>query len=225
MSVLGDDVDESVDLAIQAAVDEYSRDRPLEIVEDETGNGTSYYALTLLASWENDWSYIAKIEYDADADPATTDPNPQWLDPVSDWREYRTSSTRYLFLPHHAPDSSQTLRIWYTTRHTLTEASGTVTDTIPAGDKRAVLDLAAAHVCQQLSTEAAQHMAPDLQSATKDFSAESDLLARAGKRWRESYERHIRGRPQEAAPAVVFGDLDPKTKQPGGIWLTHSGRR
>ena len=54
-----------MDQAVQQAINAYSRDFPRVIVESEVGDGGKYYPLSNLTSWEDDFSQITAIDYDA----------------------------------------------------------------------------------------------------------------------------------------------------------------
>jgi len=105
--------DEQCNRAVRAAVEQYSKDFPHFEVDDVTGDGGRYYALaSVLDSWSEGFSRVAQIEYPAPA--VASDETPVYLD-VEDWRDdYWTSDTRYLYLPHHAPAATETMRIRYT---------------------------------------------------------------------------------------------------------------
>lgn len=101
---------------IKSAVERYGADRPLEVSEDETGNGTSFYGYSLLSSWVNDFSRVVSIEYPAYA--VASNQAPQYLGNEDFIEDYRVGSTRYLYLPNHSPSASDTLRIRYTAPYT-----------------------------------------------------------------------------------------------------------
>jgi len=111
---------------IKAALERYSRDNPDEVIKDITGDGGNYYAIaTSLTSWSEGFSQILKIEYPAPT--VASDETPIYLDP-EDWDDdYWDGSTRYLYLPNHAPAATETLRVRHTapyswTASTITEA-------------------------------------------------------------------------------------------------------
>lgn len=222
LSAFGDDVATAIDLAIQNAVREYSVDRPDLIVEDEAGNDTPFLALTLLASWVNDWSRIERIEYPAYAVSATH--RPIFLDPTSDWdTSYRTAATRYLRFVAHSPATGETVRITYTAPRVLS----TTADTIIPVEKNAVLDLAASYACRMLATEAAQSVDSDVRSDSTNYRDMQLRLKQQEEMWRAGYERMM-GKGKDAAPlaAAVLRDYDPApVGQPRRRWLTHGGRR
>lgn len=223
VSVFGDDVATAVDLAIQDAISEYSNDRPDQLVADLTGNGTPFYALSLLTSWVADWSRVVRVEYPAAAVSATH--RPIFLDPNSDWdTNYRTAAARYLRLLNHSPATTETLRVTYTARRVLS----TTSDTIVPADKEAVLDLAASYACRMLATEAAQSVDGDLRSESTNWRDAESRLRSQEKAWRSAYELII-GKGEAASPKAAFAlrdfDSAPKSGGPNRRWLTHGVRR
>ena len=118
-----------VDLAIEQAVNRFSRDVPREIIEDEVGDDGKYYPLTNLTSWEHDFSEILAIDYDSRT-RVSGDELPGWLSlDEGDWKFYEDASVKYFVFPLLSPDSGTTYRIRYTCRHTLNDAdSSTITE-------------------------------------------------------------------------------------------------
>ena len=60
-------------LAISLAMKEHSRQRPRIIVEDEDGNDSFDYAISLLVLWSEGFSAIKSVEYPVDDDDETPD--------------------------------------------------------------------------------------------------------------------------------------------------------
>ncbi len=97
---------------IKAAMERYSHDRPDVLTADITGDGGKFYPVAAsLTSYVDGFSRITAIEY-----PAVTiasDDTPQYLT-AEDWREdYYDGTTRYLWLPNHAPSAAETLRVTF----------------------------------------------------------------------------------------------------------------
>lgn len=116
---------------IKAAVSQYERDVPQEIVEDVTGDGGRYYALASeLTSWVEGGSYVRSVEY-----PAATvadDDTPQLLDPEAWDANYFDGSTRYLYFPMHSPAATEAFRVRYTAP--LVWSAATATTDVEQGD-------------------------------------------------------------------------------------------
>lgn len=105
------------DLAIQLAARTFSKYKPRLVVEDEVGDGGSYYDLTILSEWETEFSDIISLDYDAGSrigDNAL----PLFLSKDDgDITFYSDASVDYFLLPNHGPASTQTMRITYTAFH------------------------------------------------------------------------------------------------------------
>jgi hypothetical protein len=142
--------DNAFDQSIAQAINQYSRDFPRIIVESEVGDSGKYYPLSNLASWEDDFSAITAIDYDAST-RISSDELPKFLsEDNGDWKYYRDASTRYFVLPNHSPDSGTTLIITYTARHTL----DSTTSTIPAQHEKAVVYLSVSELASTLQFHA-----------------------------------------------------------------------
>ena len=106
---------EDVRRCVREAVQAYGVDFPDDQVGDVTGDAGRYYPLTgasaVLSAWSEGASRITRIEY-----PAATiasDEAPTYLD-QADWDDaYWASGVRYLYLPHHAPATTETMRVTY----------------------------------------------------------------------------------------------------------------
>jgi len=96
------------------AVMDYSRDRPDTVASDVTGDGGKYYPIntTNLASWSDEFSRISTIEYPAAV--VASDETPVYLENDDYDQDYYAGGVRYLWLPNHAPASTETIRITYT---------------------------------------------------------------------------------------------------------------
>lgn len=111
---------------IKQAVTDYGRDKPLITVTDVAGDGGKYYSLTALTSWAETFSQIKSIQYPAPT--IASDETPVYLDNTDYDQEYIVSGTRYLWLPHHAPASGETMRLAYTSLYAWT--AGTTTTSV-----------------------------------------------------------------------------------------------
>lgn len=121
--------DANVYQQIKAAVVDYGRLKPDTITVDLTGDGGKYYAINSanLPGYSDKFSRIESIQYPAQA--VSTDESPVYLAP-EDWDEdyYNTVAsvqTRYLFLPNHAPASTEAMRITYPGLYVWTVGSAT----------------------------------------------------------------------------------------------------
>ena len=186
-------------LAIGAAMKEHSKQRPLTVVEDETGNDGFDYAITLLASWSDGFSVIKTVEYPVDDDDET----PNILQDDA-WRMYEKPAGEYLRFLEDKPDTDESIRVTYTALHTCTDAACTV----KAFDDEAAQALAAAHFCNMLSTYYAQTQDSTINADSVDHSSKGREYAARAKMYRGIYFNHIGIKEGQAAAASVTRDQD-----------------
>jgi len=181
--------DNAVDQAIAQAITVYSRDFPQIVVESEVGDGGKYYPLTNLASWENDFSTILSIDYDASS-RIGSDERPQFMsEDNGDWKYYRDASTRYFYFPNHSPSASTTLLITYTTRHTL----DSTTSTLPSQHEKAVVFLAVSELASTLQFHAEKAIDPPAGASYISMNNKSSGFRNVGDHFREKYVRELGG--------------------------------
>lgn len=222
----------TLDAAISSAVAKYGQDRPLEVVEDEAGNGSPFFVLVgsgaVLASWQDGSSQIQRIEYPASAVGA--DYVPTYLDRQDDWDEgYRDASKTYLRLKTVVPAATETIRVTYTAPHTHTSA----TNTVPSGDLEALYDLAAHFACLALGTKMAGSSDSTISADSVNYRDSQLRYKQQAEAWLASYNDRMGistgdtgggsgGSGVVGASAV--GDWD-RTYQSGAPFLTHWSRR
>lgn len=210
-----------LEAAISAAVAHYSNDRPRsDLVEDVTGTGSQYYALTgaspVLTAWADGFSRVVSIDYPAGA--VAVGYTPTWLDPDLDWRYYRNETALYLWLPGSTPSATQTLRITYTAMH----VHSTTVDTVPAGDLEALYDLGAHYLCQMLATKAAGNQDSLIAADSTNYRDAQLRFSQQAKAWLDSYNRRL-GLASGVAPASATADWSRPTTM-GYPMLTHYRR-
>jgi len=137
------------DRRIKDALRKYSNDAPDTEIDDVTGDDGRYYAVVSnLSEWSEGFSRIEAIEY-----PAATvadDEAPVYLE-ADDWRDdYWVSDTRYLYLPSHAPSTTETMRIEYTVPYEFSSSNEVST---PAQHFSAICFLAASYCCRAIATK------------------------------------------------------------------------
>lgn len=214
---------ESLDAAIAQAVTKYSQDKPRDVVEDETGNGTPYFVVVgsgaVLASWLDQFSQIQWIDYPAGAVSATYQPNP--LQP-RDWTFYADASKTYLWLKNATPTVSETVRIAYTALHTHTST----TDTIPPADLDALYDLSAYYACIMLATKAAGNSDSTIAADSVNYRDAQLRYKQQAAEWLASYADRMGQQPDgKPAGASAMANLDSRNIAVGWPWLTHAARR
>ncbi len=151
----------------------FSKDKPRELVFDITGNGTSLYTLTAIATgWVNKFSQVTTLEYPANQQ------TPVFLQQEK-WSIYRPDNTNEkLKLYQDAPTASQTMRLNYTVPHTLTNATSTIED----NDLELFAILAAHYAAQAMVSDLLQENRSNLNADSTDFSQkQNDMQALADK--------------------------------------------
>ena len=198
--------------AINSAVKRYSRIKPKVTVEDEAGAGVFDYALTILASWSDDFSSIRQVEYPVDA----TQEEPNIID-ADDWIIYEKPTGKYLRFLVSVPAATETIRITYTAPHACTD----VVSTIPDGDKEAVQMLAAAIYCEMLAAYYAQTQDSTIMADSVDHKSKAAEYSARAKRFFLLYKEHLGVTDEATTPAAAsVASLD--MKYPGGAErLTH----
>lgn len=209
---------------LRAAIERYSSDLPDEITADVTGDAGRYYSITTaLTSWKEGLSRIVSIEYPAQA--ISADETPQYLEP-DDWDDdYWAGGVRYLFLPNHAPASTETMRIRYTAPYI---ESSSAYD-IPEADVWAVCNLAAGLCCQAIAVKYSRTSDSTITGDSVDHGGRADRFASRARELIREYERHIGIRRGDSDGATVraAGEFVDWDTAPGGNrrrWLTHRNR-
>lgn len=194
---------------VSEAIYRYSLESPRIIVEDIAGTGT--FDLSLSDSFIEDFSSISTVEYPYDS----TSQTPYTIKETS-YIIYRSPSGLVLRLLSGTPSASETVRVAYTSTHSVTVTSST----IPAHHDSAVANLAAGILAEILAAEFAQKTTstmPDLMLDMRTKAREYQMQAdRYYKLWKIGM-----GLPESGiAAAVGYRDLDFSTswRRP---WLLH----
>lgn len=213
-SVGDDTIDEGIDQARKI----FSKIKPHIIVEDEVGDDGRYYALGMLADWQDDFSEILSIDWDA----ASRISSDEQVNPLNrddgDWTYYRDATTRYLVFPNHSPASSLTFRVTYTTFQTLSAT----TSTVPLQYEEAIIYLAVSRLARivQWRVEKATDPPGGAQFVTmRNKSSGFDRLAEV---YFDLYIAEMGGDGVVAASAVREFD---QRFMLGDHYIFHSGRQ
>lgn len=205
------------DRAIGQALLEHSRHKPLEIVEDLSGDGGYAYALSGLASWDEDFSSVLAVEYPVD----DTDEDQQILNPGEDWKVYKAPTGRELHFLFDKPAATETFRVTYTAPHAVDADSSTVASM----DDAAVQTLAAAKFCRILAARNAANEDSSMAADSVDHVSKRREYEAAAKSYEAEYYDHIGAKPKSAPkPGCAFADWD-VDNQDGSDRLTHGRRR
>ncbi len=198
-------------LAIAQAIKVQSKNRPVSVVEDETGNGGFDYALTLLASWSEGFSVIKTVEYPVDDTDEAAD-----ILQDDEWQIYQKPSGKVLRFLEDKPLATESFRVTYTALHTCTDQACTV----EIFDEEAVQSLAAAFFCEMLATYFAQNQDSTINADSVDHKSKAQEYAARARTYRKIYFDHLGIKEGETTPASVIRDQDMAGSW-GGNKLTH----
>jgi len=201
-------------LAINMAVKEHSKHKPLVVVEDVDGDGGFDYALSDLASWSEGFSSIKSVEYPVDDDDETPD-----ILQANEWMIYAKPTGKVLRFLSDTPTAAEDIRVSYTALHTCTGSACTVEDF----DEEAVQALAAAYFCDFISTYYAQSQDSIIGADSVDHKSKASEYATRARRYREYYSHHMGIKPGQVPAASVTRDQD-KAASWAGDKLTHKAR-
>ncbi len=185
--------------AINAALKKYSGHRPRIVPEDEAGNGSFDYALTLLSEWSEGFSTIKSVEYPVD----DTDEAAAILQDDA-WQIYQKPAGKYLRLLEDTPETTESIRITYTALHICTDAACTV----PAYDEEALQMLAASVFCDMLAAYYAQAQDSTIMADAVDHKSKASEYAARARAYRKMYFDHLGLREGETPAASVTRDQD-----------------
>ena len=201
----------------EAAIERYSHDKPDIITVDVTGDGGKFYAITTsLTKWSEGFSQIVRIEYPAPT--VASDEAPTLLEPDDYDDNYWDGSTRYLYLPNHAPAATEALRVRYTAPYTATNGAYD----IPAADFHAVCQLAAGLCAQAIAAKYSRSSDSTIAADSVNHLERSERWAARAREFIRLYEQFV-GVDAESGkeqPAGEFVDWDtaPRNK---ARWLYH----
>jgi len=185
--------------AINAALKKYSGHRPRIVVEDEAGNASFDYALTLLAEWTDGFSVIKSVEYPVD----DTNETPSVLSEDA-WAIYRKPAGKALRLLEDTPETTESLRITYTALHACTDSACTV----PSYDEEALQILAASIFCDMLAAYFAQTQDSTIQADSVDHKSKASEYAARARAYRKMYFDHLGVKEGGTPAASVTKDQD-----------------
>ncbi|MEW6646537.1 MAG: hypothetical protein AB1450_05020 [Pseudomonadota bacterium] len=198
------------DQAIALAVVRYGKDRPRELVEDATGDGTQYLALP--AQWEAGISGLRAIEYPIGAIP------PTYIQPGC-WGIYNLPGGVQKIAMQQGIAFGADARLTYTVSHTVTD----VVDTVPVTNREAVACWAAALLCDQLAALYSGTSDPTIQADSVQHQSKAAEFAKRGNSLRTRYYNELGIDPKRNAAAGAVVNLDLPNSL-GQDRLTHPAR-
>lgn len=201
-------------IAINMSMKQHSKQKPLPIIEDETGDGGFDYAITDLTYWSDGFSAIKRVEYPVNDDDETPDV-------LADdaWTIYSKPAGDYLRFLENTPLTTESFRVTYTGLHTCTVTACSV----KTYDEEAVQALCAAFFCSMLSTYYAQAGDSTISADSVDHKSRSDHYAARARMYRKMYFDHLGIKDGQTPPASVTRDQD-KAGSWGSDRLTHKSK-
>jgi len=167
-----------VDRAILSALEQYSKDRPLEKAVRIAGTATFKYAVSGLTGFIDGFSSVLGIAYPhlaADQQLAFLEDDEFLLQ--------RDDSGLFLWFTQARPAASEFFLAAFTAPHTLNAS----TSTIPVSDDQAVMDLGAAFACDQLAALYAKDIDSSISADAVDRRTKSDNYRSMAASLRKSY--------------------------------------
>jgi hypothetical protein len=200
---------------LESAIERYSHDLPDMVTEDITGDGGNYYAVaTALTSWSEGFSRILTIEYPAPT--VASDEAPVYLEP-DDWTDdYWDGSTRYLYLPNHAPAATDAMRVRYTAPYLPTADAYD----IPAEHFGAVCNLAAGLCAQAIANKYSRSSDSTIVVDSVNHMTRAFEWSQRAKELLGAYKDQLNIPADGSQPFSQFVDWDTSPAE-GQTWLYH----
>lgn len=190
------------DAALAAAVSEYERTFPLEVVVKVAGLGGSVFDYLIednFPDYVDGFSFFTQIVYPY----VTTDANPRGLD-ADQYQPVRLDTGLYLRFRNVRPTASEFFLVSHTGRHTLDD----VTSTIPASDEQGLADLGASYCSLMLAQFYAQTTEGTLQADSANRGGRVDFYKSLAREHRRSFEEKL-GLNRAERPGLAVADINP----------------
>ena len=192
----------SLDTAISAAVNIYSRDVPQVKINDLAGDGSAY-SWNVPSDWGEDFSAIKAVEFPQGENPAEFLEDEDW---VIYYDLVATVKTLKFRLINITPTASQTVRLIYTAPH---EVPTTGNATIRDVDGEAFSYLAAALCLRALAAKHAQSSDTTMSADAVDWGGKVDQYITLAKEYENLYRNHIgKGDKVQVKAGSAIQDMD-----------------
>jgi hypothetical protein len=199
---------------IRRALRRYSIDKPRELAKDVTGTDSSYITInaTNFPGFVEHFSRVELVE--ARAPVVADNEQPNYIE-LQEWEYYKNSTTLFLHLKNHKPTASDTIRILYTTIHTIDGLESETSDTIPTQDFDAIVYFAVSEALSALANKFAGTKDPTIRADVVNYRTKSREYREQSEYYRNLYKNWI-AMPNKAASTVSdidfgysFGDGQP----------------
>lgn len=201
----------AIETALRAALEEYSRDCPREVVVQVAGTGGFDYPVsafgaaesgsTASTQWSNGFSSITDVIYPYDADERDL----PHLEP-DEYALVRLPAGQSLRFLTYTPTATEAFLVHFTRPHEVTVSVGTV----PEGDEQAVCSLAAACALESLAAFYAQATDSTFGADVADHRGRTTVYTDLARTLRRQYYAHV-GRRQNgetASPVAAGANVD-----------------
>lgn len=173
--------------AIKEALNRYSKNKPLVLVSDLTGNGTN--DLTLPAEWLTGLSGVESVEYPVGSVPESL------LD-SRDYKLYQTPTGQKLRLLTVKPSTLESVRISFSSAH-VDET------TVLATDIEAIANLAASVCCRQLAAIYGNTSDPTIQADSVNYRSKSADYTSLANKLEAQYKTALGIKDDDTTPAAM----------------------
>ncbi|MBI5550743.1 MAG: hypothetical protein HY911_04490 [Desulfobacterales bacterium] len=171
--------------AVEAALLQYSRHKPRELVKDVAGDGTRDVALP--GEWVEEFSQVRRVEYPAGGVPETL---------LSGWRIYQAPGGPVLRLDGEEPAADELVRVTITVPR--------LEEEIIRGDVDAVANLAASICCDTLANLFASTNDPTISADVVNYRSKAGEYAKRAAALRKLYMDHMGTDEDGGAPAAML---------------------
>lgn len=182
------------------AVRFYSRYRPLEVIRDYAGDGSTY-EFALPKEWRPGFSAVKSVEYPIGSQ------DPDVLDRTK-YKIYADRAGYYLRFVDVTPDAGETARVTITTLHRVNAQD----DTIPEQDVGAVRALAKAYLAYDLAAKYAGFTDPSLAADVINYRTKRREYESVAGNYEDIFWRHLGIDPRVSASKVEasgsWGQMD-----------------
>ena len=192
----------SLDTAIEAAVNIYSRDIPQIKINDFTGDGLAY-SWAVPSDWQEEFSAVKAVEYPQGENPAEYLEDDEWTIYYDLVDNVKTLKFRLIDI---TPSATETIRLLYTAPHTV-PAAGSVT--IRDVDGEAFCHLTASLCLRALAAKHTQSSESTIGADSVDWSSKVQQYIDLAKEYESLYRNHLgKGDDQPVKAGSAIQDMD-----------------
>lgn len=201
--------------AFRDGLNRYSRDVPREVLEELTGDGSTW-SWSLAATFLPNFSVITQVEYPVDQRP------PVYLG-FGAYITYPDTSSTMLGLPNITPGAGEKVRVRYTGMHTLSGLDSALATTVPEWHFSGLVSLVASRQLIMLANRFIHEQDSTIDADVMDRTPKVSEAMRMAKELEERYAEML-GVGGGVKPATSVIDWDSSLSGSGVDFLTHPRR-